>query len=57
MAFAVGSIFAPVIGGALKDAYNFETSCDIMGVFATCFSIIYALIARVITRDELEVKM
>jgi fucose permease len=45
MGFAAGSIIAPIIGGSLKDAYGFQASCDIMGTFAVCFSIIYALIA------------
>jgi MFS family permease len=52
MAYAVGNIIAPVIGGALKDAYGFRASCDIMGIFATACCVLYGCIEIILKDNE-----
>lgn len=46
-AYALGCLIAPIIGGALNDAYGFRITCDIMAFSSGGYSIVFLVIAIV----------
>jgi MFS family permease len=41
MAFSIGAILAPVIGGGLADRFGYGSECDIVAGVAMFFSLMY----------------
>jgi MFS family permease len=41
--YSLGSISAPIIGGALTDSIGYRSANDIMAFFALAFFLIYAI--------------
>lgn len=44
IAYAIGCLIAPIIGGLLNDYLHFRGTCDIMALSAAIFALIYFLI-------------
>ena len=40
-AYATGCIIGPILGGFLKDTFDFRTTCDIMALASCSFALIY----------------
>lgn len=45
IAGSIGTIVGPILGGALDDAYGFESTCDILACAAGVLGVLYLLIA------------
>ncbi|CDW88996.1 permeases of the major facilitator superfamily [Stylonychia lemnae] len=43
MAYAVGCLIAPILGGLFNDLVGFRSTCDIMAIAATALAILYFL--------------
>jgi len=44
MAFALGSVIAPILGGAFTQAYNFKVCSDIFGFIALGMTFLYFIV-------------
>ena len=42
--WALGSILAPIIGGAINTAYDFETACDVMMVVSFIYGLLFFVV-------------
>jgi MFS family permease len=46
-AYAIGCLIAPIIGGALNDAYNFRITCDVMAFSSGAYAVVFFFISIV----------
>jgi len=53
MAFAIGSMFGPIIGGQLTDLYGYRKTCDIIcisAIVAACINFLIVFVPDLIRR-------